>query len=211
MVTTERVLGTAGVILALALGAQLRSGTAHQPREILVADWAELPESIDEAAGLAEEVVRARVTRIRPGADLVTGAEGEPGGEDRIPTEVITLRVEQGYKTRAEAGPPESVEVFHIGRSTGQDQIGAMEDPPYARGEEYVLFLRAGPQTRVSGTAVKTSRIVSPRGRYRIRGDRVEPMARAGWATQHRGRSLQAFETAVRGGIERSAGRRPGN
>lgn len=210
MAITNRVLGATGVVLALALGKQMLPGTAGPPREVHVADWSELPESIEEAAGAADDVVRARVTGIRPGADLVAGAEGEPGGEDRIPTEVITLRVQEGYKTRGQNGPPETVEVFHLGRSTGQDHIGAVEDPPYAQGEEYVLFLRRGPAMRVGSASVQTSRVVSPRGRYQIRGGRVEPAAHGGWAARYRGRSLDEFEAEVRGGIERSAGRRPG-
>lgn len=211
MGTTDRVLGGAVVVLALALGSQLLAGERGGPRQVLVADWAELPASLEEAAGMAEEVVRARVTRIRPGADLVTKVGNEPGGEDRIPTEVVTLQVQHGYKTMGQGGPPETVEVFHLGRSEGQDHIAAVEDPPYARGEEYVLFLRPGPEVRVGGATLKASRIISPRGRYRVKGGRMEPTARGGWPTEFRGRPLDAFETAVRGGIERSAGRRQGS
>jgi len=210
MRSTERILLVLAGVLAVTLGVQVTTrgpGTVHGP--LLIASWAEAPASLDETAGSAEEVVRARVTRVRPGADIVVNLPQEPGGEDRIPTEVVTLRVEKVYKGPA-GGPPETVEVFHLGRSNGQEHIAALEDPPYAQGQEYVLFLKRGPDVRVGGSSLPTRRVVSPHGRYRIQRGRMEPMSQMGWAAQHRGRPVDQFEADVTRGIQQSAGRRPG-
>ena len=210
MTRVDQVLLAAAGGLAAMLAIQL--GVAAQEREarpILIASWFESPASLEETAGSAEEVVRARVTRVRPGADIVVNLPQEPGGEDRIPTEVVTLRVEKVYKGPA-GGPPETVEVFHLGRSNGQEHIAALEDPPYAQGQEYVLFLKRGPDVRVGGSSLPTRRVVSPHGRYRIQRGRMEPMSQMGWAAQHRGRPVDQFEADVTRGIQQSAGRRPG-
>ena len=45
---------------------------------------------------------------------------------------------------------------------------GVMNDPAYKQGEEYVLFLREGPEVSVGGGKTKTQAIVSPEGRFRV-------------------------------------------
>lgn len=226
----------AGSVLALALllagQIVMASGAAGEADIVWIADWAENPESVEEAVESAEQVVIGQVTRVRAGEDLVVRAEGLPDGADRIPTEIVTLRVEKSLKS-GQRGPPETIEVFRTGATVGtppsrmgnrppEDPPEGVErparpsppgdrnvklngDPPYERGERYVLMLKPGPETRVDGRAVRSQRVVSPEGRYRVtRGGQIEPVSeRAEFARELRGRSLDAFEQQ----IERSVGR----
>ena len=133
---------------------------------------------------------------------------GEPNGVDRIPVEIITIQVDKSYKTGG-GGPPTSIEVFHTGRSTGRDVATMMDDPPYLRGEQYVMFLKPGPEVGSGGSRVASQRLVSPEGRYRVRGGRLEPVTDRGFAPGFRGRPLLDFEGELNRGLQRSAGRRP--
>lgn len=66
---------------------------------------------------------------------------------------------------------------------------GVMQDPAYRVGEEYVLFLRAGPKLKAEGADVVTQAIVSPEGRYRVNADQsVEPMSDKAFAKGLRGK-----------------------
>src|SRR5207245_5285489 len=70
----------------------------------------------------ADEVIVGKVVRVRQADDLVTKAEGEPNAEDRIPVELVTVRVEKRYKGRAE-----TVELFHVG---GEPSPASLKEPP---------------------------------------------------------------------------------
>ena len=229
----DRWMAGATLVLAVVLAGQLVA--AHRVMTstgttLWVADWAENPESLEEALASAEQVVVGQVSRVRAGEDLVVQVEGEPGGEDRIPTEIVTLRVERSLKS-AGGGAPTTIELFRTGATKGtppsrlgnrppEDPPAGVErparptppsdrtvkltgDPPYERGERYVLMLKAGPQMRVDGQSVQTQRPVSPEGRYRVdRRGQIEPMSeRARFAQELRGRSLEAFEEQIRRGV----------
>lgn len=220
--------------LALLLAAQVLAAgrMAGDVESVWIADWAENPESVEEAVESAEQVVVGQVVRVRPGEDLVVEAEGLPDGVDRIPTEIVTLRVEKSMKA-GRGDPPQTVEVFRTGGTIGtppsqrgnrppEEPPEGVErpdrpdppgdrtvklngDPPYERGERYVLMLKPGPEMRVNGRTMRAQRPVSPEGRYRVtRGGQIEPVSeRAEFARELRGRSLEAFEQQIERGIGR--------
>jgi hypothetical protein len=106
----------------------------------------------------------------------VVAAEGEPGGVDSIPIEVVTIQLERSCK----GGKPQQIEVFHTGLSKGQPvhdrkppsgpptedikkdevlgdrnrkpspnesrNITLDGDPPYEPGSRHFLFLTDGPE-----------------------------------------------------------------
>lgn len=70
------------------------------------------------------------------------------------------------------------------------------DDPPYQVGEQYVLFLRNGPD--LDGT-LSIKRAIAPEGRYRIAtGDILDPVtATRGFAPKWAGKPLTELETAL--------------
>lgn len=214
---------------ALTLGAVLVGQASYlavsmrtQPRPTYFASWQFKPESLEDASKLADQEVLARVVGVRRAADLVTEAQGEPGGQDRIPVEVVTLRVEKSYK----GGQPETIEVFHTGSTASRGQRQAPSpppgtlrpaaasrtptddetrttwlegDPPYQQGEQYLLLLASGPTVNVDGKPVATKRPVSPEGRFRVQSDgNLEPMStRTDFANRLRGRPLREAEGGI--------------
>lgn len=230
----DRWLAGSFAALTVLLAAQILAANhnADNTEATWIADWAESPESVEEAVESAEQVVVGQVVRVRPGEDIVFRAPELPGGVDRIPTEVVTLRVEKSLK-EGRGGPPQSVEVFRTGGTIGtppsqrgnqppEEPPAGVErpdrpdppgdrtvkltgDPPYERGERYVLMLKPGPEMRVDGRQIRAQRPVSPEGRYRVtRGGQIEPVSeRAEFARELQGRSLDAFEQQIERGIGR--------
>lgn len=224
----EKIVLRSVVALSALFVAQIVVGTSQQPSGArLVASWANSPASMEELMGLSESVVHARVRSIEPADDFVTDAPGEPEGHDRIPMEVVTLEVVErvggrdsgentirlfhtglskappagGQGRRPPGPPPEGVT-----RPSSLPELGAADDrtiiladdPPYQRGQEYVLMLRQGPEVRVGGRNVRTQRVVSPEGRYHVRQNRIEPVSeRVEFARQQRGRSVAELKGAV--------------
>jgi hypothetical protein len=173
----------------------------------VMVSFAEAPQSMEEAAASAQQVVLGRVTRVRRGPDVVVPVPGEPSGEDRISIEIATVQVDRAYKA-GQGGPPQSLEIQRPGIAGEGESVAAEEDPPYRQGERYVLFVKPG--LRLGGQQLQ--RIVAPAGRYRIRNDgTVEPMARGTpFAEAQRGRSLDQLEEAVNRGVGRSGGKGKG-
>ncbi|MFW6084425.1 MAG: hypothetical protein ACODAA_04370 [Gemmatimonadota bacterium] len=230
----DRWLAGSFVALTVLLVAQVvvAQRTVGNAEAVWIADWAESPESVEEAVESAEQVVVGQVVRVRPGEDIVVRAEELPDGIDRIPTEIVTLRVEKNLKA-GRGEPPQTVEVFRTGGTIGTPpsqrgnrppeeppegverpdrpdppgdrNVKLNGDPPYERGERYVLMLERGPEMRVNGRSVRAERPVSPEGRYRVgRGGEIEPVSeRAEFARELRGRSLEAFEQQIERGVGR--------
>lgn len=171
--------------LSVTLGVQMIITPPKQYRENnVLANWAESPETLGEAEKLATKIVISRVINVHKGKDLVIKQANEPSGEMRIPTEVITLHVDNTLK-----GKPQSViKLFRTGTSQYTvkprkipkeylDEIQASDtealeyvdtfllegDPQYTIGERYLLFLTDGPKL---GAELK--RVVAPEGRYII-------------------------------------------
>jgi len=90
--------------------------------------------------------------------------KGLPNGEDRVPTQRITVNVEKVYRGQAAKG--QTLVLFQTGGgSTGFSE----DDPAYQPGERYALLLVPGPNSML--------RVISPEGRYRIASNgTVQPM-----------------------------------
>jgi hypothetical protein len=203
MRTSERWLSGTAVVLVILIVAQVLLRIQLRPAAEIAASWAEEPASLEETAASAEQVLLGRVTRVRRGQDLVVPVKDLPGGEDRVPVEIVTIRLEKSLKGPAHGGPPETIEVFRTGASSGRDQVTMVEDPPYSSGEQYALFVKPGPEVQIEGTRLRVHRLVSPEGRYRVRGGKIEPAARHGFAAELRGRSAADFEADVTRSIQR--------
>lgn len=102
------------------------------------------------------------------------------------------------------AKPPDGVDEANAVPS-GEDPhmgvlfSGVMDDPAYAVGEEYVLFLRAGPELEIGTSREKTIRIVAPEGRYKIENGTLTPMSTRDFAKELKGKPPEELRRKVRG------------
>lgn len=216
----HKVLGACAAVLAVAFGVQVAMRAGQEPQMKLYASWVENPASLAEAKNLSTQIVRGRVTNIRRASDLVTRVPGEPGGVDRIPIEIVTVQVSDSFK----GARPASVEIFRVGdasprgvgpippeaqRTPGRTPwrpsaaqvrqvVSVEDDPPYAVGQEVVLFLRSGPTVSVGGQAVRTLRTVSPVGRLHVSNNALVPAVNRGFAAGLRGRLINDIAPELR-------------
>lgn len=164
-----------GLAVPAAFGGEIPAGQSRA-----VAFWHDRPATLEEAMDRSQAVVVGRIAEIRAGSDIVVGVKGLPGDVDRIPTQRILVAVE-----RVLAGKMTS-KVFELFR-TGNEVFTLAEDPAYAVGERYVLFL-----TRKEGT---TFRIISPEGRLLIGDGGLVPSSEREFMSDLRGRSVDALGT----------------
>lgn len=194
-----------GIILAIAFGIQFSMNpTASNLNENMLANWNHSPKSLEEADELANQVVVGRVIDVQKGEDLVVKQENEPSGEMRIPTEVITISVDNTLK-----GKPESIiKLFRTGTShytaerqeipekyrgkTGKGTPVQFKpvllegDPEYIIGDRQLIFLTDGP--------FGLKRVVAPEGRFKIdETDALVPVENRGLSKKLRGVTLSDF------------------
>lgn len=164
---TKLVIATALALAAGGVAAQaaVADRTDARPTVTVHAQWDFHPTTLAQARARAQQIVLAEVVSVRPGADIVTPAAGEPDGVSRIPTQRITVRVFNSYKGTAKQG--EELVLFQTGGVVSTAEPGDTHprlvldgDPFYAKGEQYLLMLVPGPQG--------TLRVVAPEGRYRV-------------------------------------------
>ncbi len=210
----------------------------NKPQPVLMAAWAFEPRTLAEAKGLAEEVVEAEVTKVERADDLVIPAPGEPDGVERIAIEVVSMKVKGAMKGK----PAQEIQVFRTAGIpvTRRDMPNMKEAPPkpkgasdppsrptpfientinihddqdYKVGENYVMFLRDGPQVKIKGRTVATKSLLNPSTRFRVEKDnRVTPLIPDGLGQQFKGRGLQQFRTDIQQIAERAPvpGKLPG-
>ena len=213
--TINRMLSVGVLLLAGLLIAQLAMKASHHHEMTgLHASWRFAPQSTAELDQLANEVVVGKVVNIRRGNDIVVKVDGEPGNVDRIPTEVVTLQVDQNIK----GNPGGQVEVFHTGLSVDVELLNRPvpkkpvpsnekmpdlrtirkptpqeanryslhDDPGYEPGQKYLLYLAEGPEF-----AKGTRRIVAPEGRFLVAADtKLIPTVDRGAALELKGKPL---------------------
>lgn len=110
------VLMIASAALLVTLAVQLIVLFNTQPRLYYMASWKDRPASVEATTELSQNVVHARVVKIRKADPIVTRIQGEPGGVDRIPVEVVTVRlVDDDAKGNKKKG--QTIELFHTGHS----------------------------------------------------------------------------------------------
>lgn len=220
----EKVLRSSVAVLAAAFAVQFAYSYYNKPDPVYHASWKDNPKNVAEAKGLAKRAVTGVVLKVEKGEDLIVEAKGEANGQDRLPTEVVTLKVEGKHK--GDAGP--EVKVYRLGSNKGltnkpapteqappKPEKGAVDrpaqpirlteeqtrtimledDPPYRQGERYVLLLDDGPSVKVGGAEVKTQRPISPDGRFRVtQDDKLQPISRSAFANQLRGKARADLE-----------------
>ena len=185
--------------LALLLVGQFAVYRLQQPARIVHPVWNFQPKNFAEAKNKAQQIVLAEVVKVERGEDLVTKVEGEPNGEDRLPTQTVTLKVAKGDKGAGRDGivtlfqtggevqlppPPAEGEKEPIVEAS---QVIFAGDPLYQVGEQYLLLLEPGPRN--------LQRIVSPEGRYKVASDgTLAAMVETDAANEVKGKRLAEVE-----------------
>ncbi|HET9493862.1 MAG TPA: hypothetical protein VFR15_06500 [Chloroflexia bacterium] len=101
------------VALVLALVGQFLVYYNQKPMIAAHASWAFQPNSFQEVVNEARTIVTGRVESVQKGPDIVVEAKGEPTGQDVIPTEQITFRVNSAQK--GNVGRDQVLTVFRTG------------------------------------------------------------------------------------------------
>ncbi len=220
--TINRILVISAVILTVGVVAQVVRGVNRlQHRGAYMALSAFEPQTLAEADKLADQVVVGQVASLRRGADLVTQAPGEPGGVDRIPTEIVTLKIDKTMKGAA----AQSVEVFRTGLSVDplydrpapktppdsaerpKDAVGdpsKLPRPTREQANRYSVHddppYQVGQRyllmlTKGPEIAKGAKRVVSPEGRFFVGADnKLIPASQRAFAMQMRGKALTDVE-----------------
>jgi len=222
--TVNRFLqGTIAVLFVAFAGQVGYEYWLNKPEPVLMAAWAFEPRTLAEAKGLAKEVVEAQVTNVERADDLVIPAPGEPGNVERIAIEVVSMKVKGAMKGQ----PAQEIQVFRTAgipvtrndmpnmkeappRPKGaanpparptpfvENTINIHDDQDYKVGENYVMFLRDGPQVRVKGRPVATKTLLNPSTRFRVEKDnRITPTIHDGLGQSFKGKPLQNFKTDI--------------
>jgi hypothetical protein len=171
----KHLLWVPAAALMVALAGQFAVYRFSMPTVTLHASWAYNPRSVQEASERATNIVQAEILRVDPGKDIVTRLPEEPSGEDRIPTQLVTLKVVRSLKGGLREG--QMVQMFQTGgvvlpqvgpdgpkkedaRLLGARQVILEGDPLYQVGEQHMLMLDAGPDG-----LLKT---IAPEGRFKL-------------------------------------------
>lgn len=152
-------------------------------------EWRNNPQNLQQARGQADQIVVATVTGVVNASPLVTDAPTEPSGQVQTPVQTITLRVDQSLKGAARAGGPVTIE--KIGDDRGCFRVEG--DPPYERGEQYLLLLENGMGGRSAMHAI------SPAGRYRVAAGVLQAMQDNPFASEVAGQRLEEVAARLRG------------
>ena len=222
--TLNRFLqGTIAILFVAFAGQVSYEYFFNKPEPVLLAAWAFEPRSLAEAKGLAKDVVEAQVTKVERADDLVVPAPGEPGGVERIAIEVVNMRVKGAMK----GNPGQDIQVFRTaGLPVSKRDMPNMKDAPpkpngasnppskptpfientinihddqdYKVGENYVMFLRDGPQVKVKGQRIATKTLVNPSTRFKVEQDnKVTPLVPDGLGRPFKGNSIQQFKDVI--------------
>lgn len=150
----------------------------HRNGASLAAAWAFRPKSVDDMVSRATVGGVATVAKIAAGAPL---RGDEP--DDVMPTQRITFRFDQRWFG---SGPAELVLY-----KTGNNATWIEDDPPYAVGEKYVMFVSPRPEEP------STYLNVAPDGRLKVQDGRLRPLVEGAVARSLGGASVaEAEQTA---------------
>ncbi|MCA1844453.1 MAG: hypothetical protein LC792_14940 [Actinobacteria bacterium] len=153
--------------------------------EVFDAAWVQTPKSVKEAVQMASTAVEAEVSAVAPGEDLVVPASLEPGGQYRIPTQKVTVKVTRTIK--GSAAPGQTLNLFQ----TGSACRTLKGDPPYKQGEKHLLMLTEGPKAMLT--------TISPEGRFKQAADgTLEPTTDGPVADEVRGKKIADIEPSLR-------------
>ncbi|GEM_PF-1597796 len=126
--TLNTGLGMVAVALAGTLAFQIADRVVHRhspTTKTYFASWTADPKNMTDLNRLADTIVTGRVVNIQRGKDIVTKMPGEPGGVDRIPTEIVTFQVEEALKGK----PGRQIQVFRTGLSADAEALVKQRPP----------------------------------------------------------------------------------
>lgn len=198
--TLNRVLALTSIALGVALVIQAALVISRPPVRQLHVSWIDLANTLEEAIDQSDHIIVGEVLALRKGQDIVVRARGEPNDEDRVPTQIVKLRVEKALM----GAPGEVIELFQTGQSTDAEVIPPVpdvldqliqdlttrgreqplpEEAPTA-GEERGTILEDDPAYQVGERYVlflkdmrDLKRVQAPEGRFQItEGDNLKDM-----------------------------------
>lgn len=115
-----------GLAVSTALGSETQSVDDIDPTEGgLIVDWTYRPDDLNDLVSESRATLVGEVTAISPGPPLA--------GEAYVPTQ----RVEIATSETLEGSAPQSFILFSI----GSEEVFSTENPPFAIGESYLLFV----------------------------------------------------------------------
>jgi hypothetical protein len=117
IMTLNRALASTSVALGALLAIQVAIvyyQNLQPPQRRFHASWIDKADTLAEGLDKSDHVILGEVIELKKGRDLVVSAPGEPGGEDRIETTIVKLKVHKTYK----GAPGEFVELMQTGHST---------------------------------------------------------------------------------------------
>ena len=120
-------------------------------------EWRNNPETLDQARGMADQILSGTVTGLAAGEPLRAAAAGEPGGEIVTPVQNVTIRVADSVKGNARGGA--EVTIQRLG--DGEGCFRAAGDPPYRPGQQVLLLLE-------NGAGGRPPHAIGPAGRYLV-------------------------------------------
>jgi hypothetical protein len=176
-------------LLILQLGLVTKEESLHPaPKRPIVraqATWAYLANNLSVATNLSREILVGHVVQVLEGPDLPSCA----ADDDHLAANLITIVVEQIYK-----GNPNSTftlfqtaPIIDVKQDTLNQPRGTLnDDPPYATGERYLLFLRDGPL--VNGNPTKV--MLAPETRMRVTNGVLETFSERGFGPEMNGKPL---------------------
>jgi len=155
-----------------------------------IAVWHERPRTLQEAADRSRAVVVAHALRVDPGPDLAVPSEAFEDGVDRIPTQRIVFEVENVLRGDM---PEKRFVLFR----TGNENFILHEEPAYAAGERWILFVTP----RDDGTY----RVIAPEGRMKVSRDGLELASEGEFMSELNGKSLDSFADELAAGTKEPA------
>ena len=125
-----------------------------------IAEWANHAHSLNQAKGMSDAVILGEVQTVDAGAPFIAKVDGEPGGVVETPVQNVTIKVEKSAKGNNKEG--DVVTIQRLGDAAGCFRV--VGDPPYARGERYLLMLE-------DGKGGRPPHAFAPEGRYKVHPD----------------------------------------
>src|SRR5829696_5641874 len=101
------------VLLTLGLVGQFVAYRSEGARTVAHETWRLTPSNFADVVNAADTIVEAQVVNVEAGAPIVVPVPNEPGGQDTIPTERITVNVRSTEKGNTQAG--QQLVIFQTG------------------------------------------------------------------------------------------------
>lgn len=171
---------SAVISIGLAVAITATADEPETPPAAMPVVWEERPDDVAELVQAARSVIEARVVEVAGGPEL-----GATQGDAGIPTQRISFEV---LSTLDGPVPGPALRLL----KAGTDDQYLANDPPYAVGERYVLFVE--PWSLEAGTYV----LAAPDGRARLNAqDEAHLFIPGAVKSELEGESLRAIEAQV--------------